>query len=267
MLPKISIIMPVYNAARFIRAAIDSVLSQTYANWELLIVNNNSVDESEEIIKLYSDQRIRYFVEIKQGVSYARNLGLQTMTGTYFCFLDADDQLTANSLMSRYRVFEQNPELDYVDGVVLVKDENLDKIIRKFTPGTRGNPLSKLVRLSDSTFFGPSWLVKRKDRIYRMREELSHCEDIFFYIELSASGGKLDFTEDTIMLHRTWIHSAMSDIDGLGRSYHSVFKLLKQMPEVNRYDRLVFYTRVKRIMFLSYLVAGRWSDAIGTLVK
>ena len=90
----VSIIMPAYNAEKYIEEAIQSVLKQTYTNWELIIVNDCSTDKTEQIIKKYQeqDQRIRLCSLTKnQGVANARNTAIKNAVGRYLAFLDSDD--------------------------------------------------------------------------------------------------------------------------------------------------------------------------------
>ncbi len=88
----VSIILPAYNAAPFIEEAVNSVLQQTHENWELLIIDDGSTDETSSIIKKYlGDTRVKYYSQVNRGVSAARNLGLVKAVGNYICFLDADD--------------------------------------------------------------------------------------------------------------------------------------------------------------------------------
>ena len=92
MYPLVSVAIPVYNGANYIRDAIDSVLAQTYPNLEVLIVNDGSRDEglTEEIALSYGD-RIRYFFKSNGGVASALNLALKEAKGDYFCWLSHDD--------------------------------------------------------------------------------------------------------------------------------------------------------------------------------
>lgn len=96
----ISIIMPCYNQARFLDEALQSVLNQTYSNWECIIVNDGSSDSSEKIGKNWvtKDHRFHYFHKVNGGVSSARNFGIEKAKGTYIQFLDADDILDKNKL-------------------------------------------------------------------------------------------------------------------------------------------------------------------------
>jgi glycosyltransferase involved in cell wall biosynthesis len=90
---KVSIITPCYNGARYISETIDSVISQSYKDWEMLIVNDGSTDNSEEIICKYSEKepRIKYIKQNNSGSAVARNRGIKECTGRYIALLDADD--------------------------------------------------------------------------------------------------------------------------------------------------------------------------------
>src|SRR3954465_7326609 len=96
--PLITVIMPAYNAESYISDAIRSVMSQSYENWELLVVDDGSDDKTAEIITSFTDHRIRYFRQVNKGVSAARNLALTQLRGDYFCFFDSDDILPRKSL-------------------------------------------------------------------------------------------------------------------------------------------------------------------------
>lgn len=94
-----SIIIPTYNRAWCIERAIDSVLGQKYQNWEMIIVDDGSTDNTEELVEKYlSDKRIRYFYKNNGGVGSARNLGLKFASGGFVMFLDSDDEFVAGSL-------------------------------------------------------------------------------------------------------------------------------------------------------------------------
>src|SRR5687768_10401875 len=116
----VSIIMPVHNAGRFVREAIQSVLDQSYSNWELLIINDGSIDDSAKQINQLQDERIKLFNQEHRGVSAARNVGLAHMRGDYFCFLDADDVLPPRSVEARLREFDET--IAFVDGEVDIFD-------------------------------------------------------------------------------------------------------------------------------------------------
>ena len=104
-----SIIVPTYNRAHMISTAIESVLAQTYKNWELIIVNDGSGDNTEEVVKNYTshDSRIKYFYQEKKGRSAARNHGIEKSSGQYISFLDDDDYYLKDFLLEFYKEIEK----------------------------------------------------------------------------------------------------------------------------------------------------------------
>ena len=115
---KISIILPMYNAEKYIGQILEELLGQTYQNTELLIINDGSTDSSEEIVSRYAqtDDRIRLVSIPNQGPSKARNTGLDLATGDYIRFVDADDRIGADSVEVLYEPYAEDPELDLVIG-------------------------------------------------------------------------------------------------------------------------------------------------------
>jgi glycosyltransferase involved in cell wall biosynthesis len=89
--PKVSVIIPTYNRAYIVSDAINSILAQTMADLEILVVDDGSTDETHQVIDAISDERLRYIYKENGGVSSARNLGMVQATGTYIAFLDSDD--------------------------------------------------------------------------------------------------------------------------------------------------------------------------------
>lgn len=88
---KISVIIPTYNTSDWLKESINSVLSQTFADYELIIIDDGSTDDTSSIVKSFDDKRIRYFYKANGGVASARNMGLNKATSEYIAFLDSDD--------------------------------------------------------------------------------------------------------------------------------------------------------------------------------
>ena len=109
-MPYFSIIIPVYNKETFIQNTLQSVLRQTFSDFEIVIINDGSTDKSESIILSFQDNRIRYFLKENEGVSSARNLGIAKSNGQYICFLDADDYWYPNFLKTFYQYTLKFPE-------------------------------------------------------------------------------------------------------------------------------------------------------------
>lgn len=250
----ISIITPFYQAEKYLETAIRSVLNQTHENWELLLINDGSTDLSKEIVQSFSDSRIRYFEQENKGVSAARNVGLKNLTGEYFCFLDADDFLTENSLQTRYMTFQSDPTITFVDGKVLKMDSKLKSVKKLWKPSIKGSPFYDLIKLAGASFFGPTWMIKSKQAkgIY-FEEKLMHAEELYFYMLLSKCDGNYSYTEDTILLYRDSPNSAMKNLKGLENGYRFIESQIKNWPEVKRDDLHAFKWKYKKAMALAYL--------------
>lgn len=93
---KVSLIVPVYNTAKYLRKCIDSILNQTLKEIEVIIINDGSKDNSEDIIKSYKDERITYIKKRNEGIGKTRNLGIDKAKGEFIAFVDSDDYLSAN---------------------------------------------------------------------------------------------------------------------------------------------------------------------------
>ena len=113
----VSIIIPNHNKAQFLPECLDSIINQTYRNWEIIIVDDGSTDSSKVIIEDYSkkDPRISFIFIAKQpnGGSVCRNIGLEKVVGKFIVFLDSDDVLIETCLEQRVRFLEKNPSLDF----------------------------------------------------------------------------------------------------------------------------------------------------------
>lgn len=109
--PKVSIIIPVYNGSNYMREAIDSALAQTYENIEIIVVNDGSTDNTEDIALSYGD-KIRYFTKPNGGVSTALNLGIDKMQGDYFSWLSHDDLYLEDKIKSQIQFLSKIEDRD-----------------------------------------------------------------------------------------------------------------------------------------------------------
>ncbi len=253
----ITVIMPVFNAEKYVTEAINSVLNQTYTNWELIIINDGSFDGSEQIINGYVDKRIKYFYQENQGVSQARNVGLAQMSGDYFCFLDADDCFPVRSLEIRLNKFLTNKVLSFVDGVVSVRSEDMKTETSCYKPSIEGAVFSELIKLSNSCLFGPSWMIKREEKTnYQFEKGLTHAEDLCFYLSI-AQGRNYSYVQEEILWYRKGHNSAMSNLRGLENGYKHVYRFVHNIHSVTKADLHYLKKRITRIMFLSWLFDGK----------
>lgn len=104
----ISIILPTYNRADFIRSSLDSVFAQTYTHWELVIIDDGSTDDTVTVLREYDDPRIKYIYQENQGVSAARNTGVAQCSGEIIALLDSDDEWLPEKLEKQLRYMADN---------------------------------------------------------------------------------------------------------------------------------------------------------------
>ncbi len=122
---KVSIITCFYNEEKYLSKSIDSVLAQTYTNFELILVNDGSTDQSDEIVKRYHDDRIIYLSYAgNKRQAYARNKGMEVATGDYIGFFDGDDILVPDKIEKQVKYLNENEDTILVSGSFAYMDEN-----------------------------------------------------------------------------------------------------------------------------------------------
>lgn len=114
--PEISVILPFYNAEKTLRSAVESIIKQTFTDFEILLIDNNSTDSSPEIANelVRCDSRINTLKETKQGVAFAMNCGLENAKGKYLARMDADDMAHPRRLAQQVEFLIQNPEIGFI---------------------------------------------------------------------------------------------------------------------------------------------------------
>lgn len=132
MLPKVSIIIPAYNVAPYISECLDSVVSQTFTDWEVIVIDDGSTDETVDITKEFIDERIRLIEQKNAGLSATRNRGVKEAKGEFILFLDSDDRLHNKTLEICYEI-AQKKQVDAVtfDGYDFKTEKNKEQIIPK----------------------------------------------------------------------------------------------------------------------------------------
>lgn len=140
MTNKVSVIIPTYNRSKLVKEAIDSVLNQTFKDFELLIVDDGSADDTKTIIEQYGD-KLSYYLTKHKGVSAARNFGIKKSCGEYLTFLDSDDLWKKDKLKKQIQFFDKNPEakICYTDEIW-------------YRDGVRVNPRKKHYKPSGDVF-------------------------------------------------------------------------------------------------------------------
>ncbi|OCB76552.1 glycosyltransferase family 2 protein [Flavobacterium crassostreae] len=208
MTPKISVIVPCYKQAQFLDAALQSVLVQTYTNWECIIINDGSPDDTEKIARNWTtkDARFKYGYQPNGGLSSARNAGLKMATGHFIQFLDADDYLApqkleasinrinldhgTNTVITNFRMFDTNPAQSSEPYCKLSQQLfTLDKILYHWE--------SSFTIPIHCGLFAASFFEK-----FRFPEELRAKEDWVMWICLYKTNCKTGFIDQPLALYR-----------------------------------------------------------------
>lgn len=256
--------MPAYNAEKYIEESIRSMLNQSFTDWELIIVNDGSVDRTHDIIASFSDERIQSIYQENAGVSRARNVGLEKAFGKYITFLDADDILPLNSLEARVDYLELHPDIDVVDGQVVVKDQEMINEIRIYQPYYVGELLPRLVALDDRVFFNVCYLFRSNIlNGVHFKENMTHAEDLLFYIEISSrSEMRYGHVSNIIYLYRSGHESAMGDLEGLQNGYKTLLKRVGLIDQISLMQKLKMRIKLMKIMFLCWMKKGEYRKAV-----
>lgn len=204
MEPLISVIIPTYNRAQVILRAINSVVSQSFQDFELIIIDDGSNDETREVVDKFfyekglGHQKYRYFFIKNHGVSYARNTGAKFARGEWLAFLDSDDEWLEDKLLKQVNIIKENSELKIVHGnEVWIRN------------GVRVNPMKKHQKFGGDIFtkclplclMSPSTIIIKKDLFFYhkgFREDFPVCEDYDFWLKLTYNN-PVGFVEDFII--------------------------------------------------------------------
>ncbi|MCM8797689.1 MAG: glycosyltransferase [Candidatus Omnitrophica bacterium] len=178
--------MPVYNGEKTIKEAISSVLNQTFSDFELLVIDNGSIDNTDDIVNSFKDKRIRLLNTPRTNSAKSRNYGIAKSNAEYLSFLDADDLWLQDKLLEQYRALQQRPEA----AVAYSWTDHIDENGKFLYPGTHaqftGNVYPELL-VSDFIESGSNILVKKSAVCYcgGFDESLNTAEDWDFWLRLA----------------------------------------------------------------------------------
>lgn len=228
--PTVSVIVPAYNTSEFIAECLDSVLAQTFADLEIIVVNDGSPDtaELERVLSPYRE-RIVYVRQENRGLSGARNGGIRRARGEYLAFLDSDDCWPREYLSTQMQLFQNNPSLDlvYADAILF----GSGPVTRKTFMQTSAPPTTLDGLLSEGGQILPSGTVVKKRAIVEggaFDETLRRCEDLDMWLRLADRGAKIAFQGNVLFLRRVHGSALTSDEEKM------VSSLIRVLMKVDR---------------------------------
>ena len=230
----VSVVVPAYRAAPFIGEALHSVLAQSYADYEVLVVNDGSPDtpELEAALAPYG-ARITYLVKANGGVSSARNHAIRRARGEYLAFLDADDVWLPGYLESQMALLAARPELDlvYTDAGLFGCGPMAGRRHMELCPSSRPVDLEGLI--AQRCVPAISCTVARRSRVVDaglFDESLSHGEDFHLWVRLAVNGARMDF--QPAVLGKRRVHAGAETFDRVRhcRGAMRVYEKLLSLP-------------------------------------
>ena len=226
-MPQVSIITPCYNASRFISQTIDSVLTQTFTDWEMIIVDDGSKDDSSDIVEKYvkKDSRIRLIQQPNGGSANARNHGIREATGRYIALLDADDLWLPQFLEKQIEFMKEKKAICVYSSYKRI-DENSNEILKplicrpfvNYKKMQITNFIGCLTGLYDSSKYGKKYLDEKLKSIrddYAYWLEIVKLENAAYgnpevlacyrVIKSSTTGNKLKLVKKQFWFYRNYL--------------------------------------------------------------
>ena len=239
--PTVSVIIPTYNRAGMLKEAIDSVLTQEYSGFELIVVDDGSTDETSQLLEDY-DAKIKHIRQSNQGVSAARNRGIAAASGEFIAFLDSDDLWLPQKLSTQVKFFSDHP-----DAVINQTEE------RWIRNGVRVNPKKRHLKFSGMIFerslalclVSPSAVMIKKslfDTVGVFDEDLPACEDYDLWLRISCRY-PVHLIETALIIKRGGHEDQLSRAAGLDKyRIRSLVKLLESHLLAPQQQRVVIDT-------------------------
>lgn len=244
----ISIILPVYNAQKTLKRAINSILNQTYINWELILIDDGSTDNSVSIIKNLNDKRVKKnFLKKNKGLVYCLNLGISISKGDYIARMDADDISLPERLLCQLQFLKNNKKYDLVGSQAYIFDDNIKNVLNI-------HPKNEKKYLSENYYFSydiphPTWMARSK----WMKKHLYHDRNV--YSEDQELLIRASLNSNYYLLNKPLLLYSKNEIKLLNklRAINNVFikRLHNYFKFRSRYKFKIFLYIIMDILFLS----------------
>lgn len=232
--PRVSVIIPTFNRSNYLHQAIASVLAQSFTNFEILVVDDGSTDDTVEILARFDDPRIKCIHQENLGRSAARNRGLAQACGEYIALLDDDDLFLPDKLSIQVAYLDSHEEVGLVAGGAEIIDE--DGCFLSSWEGWKEQPQLSLPAclyacplVPCKVLFRQQWL----DRLdYWFDPDMDRAEDTDLWIRLMVSGCKMAWTQRIVCAYRRHPHNSQQDMERIQRGYLLLLDKLYARPDL-----------------------------------
>jgi glycosyltransferase involved in cell wall biosynthesis len=272
--PRVSIVIPCYNAAPFIADTLDSVFAQTCTDFEVLVVNDGSPDTSEfeQAIAPYR-ARLVYLSQANTGPSGARNRAIRQARGEFVAFLDSDDQWLPAFLTDQLRVFDADPGLDllYSDGEIFGDSPLAGRTLMSASPSVGPVTFESLVR-EECTVLTSTTIARRQALLDAglFDERFLRSEDFHLWLKMLLDGARVAYTERVLVRHRRREGSLAHNTVAMLRAFVEVTRdLAPRLTDAQR--SLVERQAVRKEVEIAVIeakaafMAGQYPEAVAAL--
>jgi len=237
--PLVSVIMPAYNAADYITKAIASVLAQSYRNFELIVINDGSTDQTEDLVLRFKDERIKYFYQENSGLAATHNVGIKKSKGAFTIKLDCDDMMTPDFIARHLQEFEKHPEADlvYCDDYLIDENDNPIRLIKRPEYTDRKSLIRDLFRCG-FPIVPFRTCIRRSvfDRTGFFDENLRMAEDYDMMRRFVKEGLKIHHLNGALYVRRMTNDSLSRNFTAENASFH--FDVVRRFTDTFSYDEL-----------------------------
>lgn len=228
MQPFFSVIIPLYNKEKYIKATLDSVLAQSFKDFEVVIVNDGSTDNSQAIVQDYDDGRISVISKENKGLSHTKNYGIQNANGSYMAFLDADDLWSDTYLETCFSQIESHPDFKVfaTNYNVFWPKEHID-LAKKDNKKSRYKNISQYTDIIKYPISQSSFIVHKSvfEKAGYFDASINYGEDEDFYIRCLKHFA-ISYNPNPLIFYRLGIDNQMTQPNT---------DFVKQVPDFNKY--------------------------------
>ena len=276
---KVSIIVPIYNTEKYLKKCLDNLVNQTLKDIEIILINDGSIDSSEEIITQYKtkyENLIKYFKQENKGQASARNLGLQNATGEYICFVDSDDYIDVTMCQKLYnKAVETSSEIVMCDFYVvyennMIPESNMSRLsndnIKNYilsSPGPCGKIIKKDILINNNFKF-PEGIIYEDLAviptlaIYCTKIEVVN-ENLYYYVQ--RPGSTMNYLE-----YNKKLENILDAIDILNNEFIKHGKDLEYAEEIE-YLYVTHLLHAATLRFMKYKVGRKNISKIINIIK
>ena len=251
-MPKVSVIIPTHNREQFIARAIDSVLAQTFTDYEIIVVDDGSIDLTRDVLRAY-DNRIKYVYQENKGVSAARNLGIRESTSQYIAFLDSDDYWAPEKLELQVEVLDKHDNVGIVFGRMPILNER-GEILGMKPNGISGRDFQELLRVWGDLPTS-SVMTRREcfDRLGVFDETLPPMEDIDMWLRIARHYDLHEIEGKTLAYY--WRHEEQITRDPI-KVYSGLVKIYAKI--LKNYDDIPHDLIIRRLVSNQYMLSRNY---------